>query len=58
MTEKELNDAIVQKWYAETQSEEAAFLAYLRRNGEDLQSIQRHIPKVPPPWQGPGSWRG
>lgn len=31
------------------QAERAALEVYLRRNGETLQSIQRHIPEAPPP---------
>ena len=33
----------------EMEAERAEIEAHLRRNGETLQSIQRRIPKAPPP---------
>ena len=58
MTQRELVEAINRKLREETQRDEAQLRAYLRRHGEDEQSIQRHMPKVPRPWKGPGPWRG
>ena len=39
----------VEKLWKETQAERAQLEVYLHRNGETLQSIQRHIPEAPPP---------
>ena len=39
----------VQEFWEKTQEEGAELEVYLNRNGETLQSIQRHIPKAPPP---------
>ena len=39
----------VQEFWEKTQVERAELEVYPRRNGETLQSIQRHIPEAPPP---------
>ena len=49
-TNQDLRNAIlVEKLWKVTQSEQAQLEVYLHRNGEMLQSIQRHIPEVPEP---------
>ncbi|MDE2800373.1 MAG: hypothetical protein OXI94_17040 [Gemmatimonadota bacterium] len=42
----------VEKALKEMRAEWAQLEAHLRRNGETLQSIQRHIPEAPPPIEG------
>jgi len=39
----------VEKAWKKAQAEQAQLEAHLRRNGETLQSIQRHIPEAPEP---------
>ena len=39
----------LEELWKKTRAERAQLEAYLYRNGETLQSIQRHIPEAPPP---------
>lgn len=54
MANKELVDAISRKIRRENQELDRAFQRHLRRHGETEESIQRYIPKAPPPRRGPG----